>query len=116
MSADRAGQIRRRPGSSAGHFNGEGTRVGGGKERSGARRATKAPQPEVPSERRRTRKCGRTAATPGSVVLPGLRELMVPGQLRCRVKTGVCISLFAEAWQSLPLREVLEVASMWSCF
>lgn len=54
-------------------------------------------QQEVASELRRTRKHGKTAGAPGSVMLPWLREVMVPGQLRYLVKTGVYVSLFPEA-------------------
>lgn len=61
------------------------------------RGANETPQQEVASELRRTRKRGKTAGAPGSVMLPWLREVMVPGQLRYLVKTGVYVSLFPEA-------------------
>lgn len=66
-------------------------------EGSGRRAANEGLRHQVPSERRRTRKCGKTSVAPGSVMLPRPWEVMVPGQLRYRVKTDVYVSLIPAA-------------------
>lgn len=53
-----------------------------------------------------------TTTTPGSVVLPRLLEVLLSTQLRCRVETGVSVSLFAKAQRSVTLPKVPEGASI----